>query len=124
MEKVIKILVLLIALFTFQEVIADDNTTSDDEEENVVILVPPPSRGPRMPGKIFLECHYTVGRISFTLSEDILHLDVTISEGPNLIWEGFVTNSDPATSIPKLSGDYNITCRTNDNQVFSGTLIY
>ncbi len=124
MEIVIKTLVLLISLFSFQGVIADDNTTSDDEDEKVEILVPTPSRGPRMPGKVFIECHYSIGRISFILPNDVRYLDFSISEDSNLIWEGDVTSLNPTAFIPVLSGKYSITCRTNENQIFNGTLTY
>ena len=127
MKTVTKILALLILLlFPFQEITADDDTPSDDENDKTEILVPTPPPGkPRMPSRIFIECRYSVGHISFAVPSDVLFLEVSLNKNETTLWEGIVTRDNPKTIIPVLpSGEYTIVCRTDGNQIFHGTLTY
>ena len=78
-----------------------------------------------MPSRIFIECRYSVGHISFAVPSDVLFLEVSLNKNETTLWEGIVTRENPRTTIPVLpSGNYDIVCRTDGNQIFHGSLTY
>lgn len=76
----------------------------------------------KIPSAIFLECHYSVGHIGFSMPSNTEYLYIIIGDEATPVWTGFVTRTTPETDIPVLSGEYAITCRTDGNQIFSGML--
>ena len=76
----------------------------------------------KIPSAIFLECHYSVGHIGFSMPSNTEYLYIIIGDEATPVWTGFVTRTTPETDIPVLSGEYAIICRTDGNQIFSGML--
>lgn len=103
----------------------DDNQVAIDESDNIVRLKPEGLRRyPQLPPRIFIECHYSQGKLKFILSphSNIISLDITINQDEVEVWRGFVQQDNPETLIPILDGEYDIVCRTDGNQIFKGKL--
>ena len=119
------LLLACILLFSFVGVRAGDDDAVDADDTSTVILTPKNKPGARMPSRIFIECRYSAGHISFAVPSDVLFLEVTLSKNETTLWEGIVTRENPRTTIPVLpSGNYDIVCRTDGNQIFHGSLTY
>lgn len=115
------LLLAFLLLFSVSVSAEDDN----NDDTSTVVLTPKDKPGPRMPSRIFIECRYSVGHISFAVPSDVLFLEVSLSKNENTLWEGIVTQDNPKTIIPVLpSGEYTIVCRTDGNQIYQGTLMY
>ena len=73
------------------------------------------------PGKVaIIYCQYTRGHLSFVIPHSIEAMQVIIGDEQIPVWEGWVTSDYPETDIPVLVGEYEITCRTTENQIFKG----
>lgn len=77
---------------------------------------------PKAPSRIVLECYYSSGHLRFTVPADAEYLYITIGDEDASVWTGMVTREYPETDIPMLIGEYEITCRTDGNQIFGGVL--
>lgn len=79
---------------------------------------------PEKPARVFMECHYWKGMLMFKFPthSDIRNVRVTICKDEAVIWMGNVTSENPEVAIPVLFGEYDITCRTDGNQIFKGKL--
>lgn len=103
----------------------DDEQLSTDEELGIAYLqLKRPKQRPQMPTKIFMECHYRHGYIKFlfpSTSEANL-INITLDRNESIVWIGSVTRENPEVAIPVLFGEYDITCRTDGNQIFKGKL--
>lgn len=103
----------------------DEEQVTIEETDNIAYLKQEHSKlRPQLPSKVFLQCHYSKGRIKFVFSpeSDIHRMEITIGRDESVVWFGHVTRLNPETSIPILYGEYDITCRTDGNQIFKGKL--
>ena len=114
-------LLLTFTIFVFPAFAENKPQKTHDE----TVLLPPrkPSNNkPKLPSLIFLRCTYSVGYLSLEFPDDANYIEVTLSDEILPVWVGTITRSNPQAEIPALFGSYTITCRTDQNQIFEGTL--
>ncbi len=112
-------------LFSFVGIKAEEPTTTIKDKPHLIILTPTRNDKPRTSVTTYIECHYTSESISFILPNDIQYLEVTISNGDVTEWQSVVSHQNPEISpLPNFVGEYTITCRTNLNQTFQGSLLF
>lgn len=84
----------------------------------------PQSPRPRAPATIYLECRYSAEYIFFVMPEDAQYLEVTLSREETTVWQTTVTRQNPTAVVSSLSGEYDIICRTDGNQIFGGEITF
>ncbi|MCM1076160.1 MAG: hypothetical protein NC411_02215 [Bacteroides sp.] len=75
-----------------------------------------------IPGKCVIKCIYTSHSIRLIMPIHILTMQVSIGGEEDPIWQGWIDASYPSAEIPMLDGEYEIVCRTPENQIFKGNL--
>lgn len=123
----IKLLVMVILFLTINLNVygkCDDNY--DDETEESAPLYPihneTEKKRHEKPGRGMIRCMYTSHYIRFIMPPHIHTLQVSIGGEDDPEWQGWIDSSYPKADIPTLYGDYEIVCRTPNNQVFKGNL--
>lgn len=117
--------IIFFSVFLFSFTIAAekrDNTT----KENQTTIIPHRNENYRAkaPAKIYLICQYSTGYISLSFPEDANYMEISLSDEVGPVWIGTISRTNPETEIPVLSGEYTITCQTDQNQIFEGTLLF
>lgn len=121
MKTVITTLLLFLVTGATYSVVAQEQ--NEKKTDNVSQLqLKRDSRFPKMPSLIVMECYYSSGHLRFTMPADAAYLYIIIGEEEVPVWTGMVTREYPETDIPVLIGEYEITCRTDGNQIFGGVL--
>lgn len=95
--------------------------------ERSVTTIPPrrkPGRIPKAPSAVFLICQYSTAYISLSFPDDANYMEVSLSDEAGPVWIGTISRTNPETEIPVLSGEYTLTCQTDQNQIFEGTLLF
>lgn len=77
---------------------------------------------PRAPFLSQIKCFYTSEYIELEIPIGIEYVDVTIEDDGSIVWFGTLTPNDNIASIPLFDGEYEISCTTNDEQIFYGIL--
>ena len=112
-------------MFIFSSTVAAEKRNKDTKEHQTTII---PHRHenhrPKAPSMIYLICHYNTGYISLSFPEDANYMEISISDETGPVWIGTISRTNPETEIPILSGEYTITCQTDQNQIFEGTLLF
>lgn len=82
------------------------------------------SNKPKAPVRYYVECIYSAGYIEFTFLPGTTSMHIVLSNGDVPVWEGNVTPEYPSVTIPILSGEYEVTCITDDGREFCGTIYF
>ncbi|WP_300506260.1 hypothetical protein [uncultured Duncaniella sp.] len=123
MKHFIITLQLILAIFVFSNAsYARDNEDLLSEGELEVLRPVKNTKGHEKPGRIFIGCRYSARHLHFIMPSHINTLQVAIGKDDAPIWQTFVTVENPECDIPELYGEYEITCRTDGNQIFKGKL--
>lgn len=120
MKTVITTLLLYLVTGATYSTVAQEQMEEDSDK--VSILQYKHKGRPRIPSLIIVECYYSSGHLRFTMPADAEYLYIIIGEEEVPVWTGMVTREYPETDIPVLIGEYEITCRTDGNQIFGGVL--
>ena len=112
-------------MFIFSSTIAAEKRNNGTKEHKTAII---PSRHenyrPKEPAKISLICQYSTGYISLSFPEDANYMEISLSDEVGPVWIGTISRTNPETEIPVLSGEYTITCQTDQNQIFEGIIFF
>lgn len=76
---------------------------------------------PHSPSRVYIECTYTTGSLTFVLPPSIYSTTVDLSNDW-YSWSGFVTRDQPTLEIPDLEGTYTIRCNADDGKTYIGTI--
>ena len=76
---------------------------------------------PKAPSRVYIECYYSTGSLTFVLPPSIYSTTVDLSNDRDT-WSGFVTRDQPTLDIPDLEGEYTIKCNADDGKTYIGTL--
>lgn len=90
--------------------------------EGKLIKTSVPSR-PHKPSTDYIGCIYQEDTLILDFSDLVEYAQVTITDGNG----GFITSEilyadDPTIQVALTEGEYEITCRTDGNQIFSGVI--
>lgn len=78
---------------------------------------------PNAPSRYLIECHYCNGYIDFTFLPNSNFMTVELMNDEVSVWTELITIENPLIELPSnLSGEYNIVCTTDKDQVFVGTI--
>lgn len=122
MKRLIITLGLIVALFCSPKLYGFNTEEIQDGEQMELLKPIKKSNGHEAPGRIFIKCHYRKGHILFELPSHINGIRVSVGDEEVPVWQTWVTDVAPECDIPKLIGEYEITCRTDGNQIFKGKL--
>ena len=122
MNKIITLVTLLSFLLLSPTIIAQNKDKQSKEHQTVLIPPTNPGNRPKAPAKISLICQYSIGYISLSFPEDANYMEISLSDEAGPVWIGTISRTNPETEIPVLSGEYTITCQTDQNQIFEGTI--
>lgn len=120
-------ILILVSVFLFctdHLVNAEPSSKGDGNKVEFLKINTGNNHRPELPSRIFIECHYCQGKLSFVLSHhsNIHNMDVILERDECVVCFGHVTRENPEVAIPVLFGEYDITCRTDGNQIFKGKL--
>lgn len=115
-------LILLCSNFFATTAMADENRESVNKSAILVKQEPTPTNRPRTPSNSYILCLYSIEYIELEIPIGIEYVDVTIEDDGNIVWFGTLTPNDNIASIPLFDGEYEISCTTNDEQIFYGIL--
>ncbi len=118
------IVIVIICFITNISVHAESET---GEREPIKIDIPKkgePNSKPRAPSRSFISCTYSKDYIELSLPADVEYMDVTLEQNGVTVWTDVVTIDEPRFEIPNLSGEVIITCITNNDVSYSGTLYF
>lgn len=75
------------------------------------------------PSIVVIDCEYFDDVMSFVFPDHVEWADVDIKDdaGMSVVYD-VVYADDPMLEIPLVQGTYEITCRTDGNQIFSGVI--
>ncbi|MDE6305058.1 MAG: hypothetical protein K2L90_00545, partial [Muribaculaceae bacterium] len=112
---------LMCCLLSFMALADDPNLPPPD---NVILIQKGGSnKRPNAPGRSFIECHYGNGYIDFTFLPNSNFMTVELVNDEISVWTELITIENPLIELPSnLSGEYNIVCTTDKDQVFVGTI--
>ena len=123
MKKIIAFFVIALCLGNNIPSFAENKTSKLTEPETSE-LTPSPTRRPKLPAQIRLTCQYWSNHIKLDFPEEVNYIETTIRQEDHIIWHGILTKAVPEADIPYLKGEYTIECRTDENQIFEGTLLF
>lgn len=122
MEIFRKVFLMIVLLFiSYMDINAEEKRVHSNDRVAYLHQEPIKSR-PRSPSRVFLRCYYGKGFLSIEFKEEMTFIEIEISKDDNVHWEGMVYVQEPEILIPELYGEYEITCRTDGNQIFKGKL--
>ncbi len=107
---------------------ADDKPSQNPPAEKRVALFYPIDNinRPNSPTlQYIIKCYYNFDYMAFELPADVESLTIEIKGGNFIVWQGEVTVEEPYTEIPAyLSGEYDVECTTDMNQIFEGVIVF
>ena len=124
MRPFIHTLILFFSLTIPLMLYANDSEELQDEGHVEYLKYDKNKKRKELPSRVFIECHYTEKHLRFVLPTFIKNIHVSIGDEEAPVWQTWVTNFTPECDIPKLIGEYEITCRTDGNQIFKGKLYF
>lgn len=124
-----KLIFLIVAIVTSMTIstpnyaTAQNNNGNHNQKDTTILKLKPQSHRPRIPGMITITAIYADDIMEFELPSDAAYMNAYIcNESGEEILSGIVTPNAPALQVRLDAGEYTITCTTNTNQVFTGTL--
>lgn len=110
-------------LFNVSAIHADSEDLKLDNPQKTELLMPKqPKKRPQIPAKYRLNCYYSIGHLSFAMPRHIHYMQVSIGDEESPVFSCVVFAENPEINIPNLEGEYDITCQTDGNQIFTGKL--
>lgn len=127
MKHFITIILCAISFFCSIDISANPGETPKCKDEKFTIFhrtKKPTEDKPRheIPGRVLIKCFYTETHLRFEFPSNVRSIMVSIGDDEAPVWQTFVTVENPECDIPELHGEYEITCRTDGNQIFKGKL--
>lgn len=107
--------------------VANADANSEPSDAKIAKLISSHNQKPnrhRVPGNVYLECWYSSEYIRVQFPFQVMSMELTIEDGDDVIWEGQITKDNPCIEIPQFSGCMTLTCVTDQNQMFIGTLCF
>ncbi|MDE6136216.1 MAG: hypothetical protein K2F97_01925 [Muribaculaceae bacterium] len=112
------LLVILLAFLPSINVLGAENSSNSIK----LRLSPKPGRH-QLPVSVSIDCTYFNDVMNFGFHEDVEWAIVDIKDGEGwLVASEVVYAADPALEVSLTEGEYEITCRTDGNQIFSGAI--
>lgn len=125
MKPLIKLIaILLISVSCTGNVLAEKRNSETNDLRTTYLRFPRDPKRPKAPSMIYLICQYSTAYISLSFPEDANYMEISLSDETGPVWIGSISRTNPETEIPVLSGEYTITCQTDQNQIFEGTLLF
>lgn len=78
---------------------------------------------PGLPSKVYVECIYDEGYLSFSFPGGIVAYTVRVYDDTDE-WYGYVCVDEPMVQVPLFTGVYSVECIANDGRVFKGTITF
>lgn len=117
-QRIIFIAICFLALSTLANPSSDSNSTPN----NVVILhSPAQTNKPKAPSRVYIECIYGYGYLSFTLPQEVSTLNIYVYQNGNLIFSDIITDTHEFIEAPIYSGEYYICGVSNLGKTFEGS---
>lgn len=114
----------LIALFSVAtcslSICADDG--KKDPPNILLEKLKPIKPRPGMPSAVFIDVYLAENSLLFVLPETVEWCTLEIQNNGETVLTDILTHEDPAIDVSHLHGTYEITCRTDGNQVFGGEI--
>lgn len=82
----------------------------------------PTKNRPNAPSRVFIECEYSAGVLYFVLPADVEYADIYVESAGAVVFSGDITADECALLVPGLTGEYTITCITDDGREFVGDI--
>jgi len=114
---------IFITLFSFIFASQVDAQQSTGNNTTTQIRLKKKNNRPGMPSNQFLTIYILEDKLSFEFPDEINFIDISIKDGDLIIFTDVVDKETPSiTLLSEFHGEYEITCRTDDNQVFGGLI--
>ncbi len=99
------------------------NNVSSAHKSTATLRVNPQSQHPRVPGLCAITVEYADGIMEFEFPVNASYLIVSVKDAiEEDVVTGIVSVDDPALAVTLNEGEYIVTCTTDLNQIFTGTL--
>ncbi len=125
MKRLTKLIaIILISVSCAGNILAEKRDSTTKDLRTTYLRFPRDPKRPKAPAKISLICQYSTGYISLSFPEDANYMEISLSDEVGPVWIGTISRTNPETEIPVLSGEYTITCQTDQNQIFEGIIFF
>lgn len=100
-----------------------NNNGSGSNTSTTILIFRPQSHRPKLPGQLTITVTYADAMMNFELPAGASYMEVSICKEPGEeILSGTVTSDASALPTTLNVGEYIITCTTNTNQIFTGSI--